>query len=30
VLSAWWTFEETGTDWKKWVAGAEIWEDFTV
>jgi len=26
VLSAWWTFEDNGTDWKKWLAYAELWE----
>ena len=26
VLSAWWTFEDNGTGWKKWLAYAELWE----
>lgn len=27
VLSAWWTFEDNGADWEKWLACAEIWEN---
>ncbi len=26
VLSAWWTVEDGGSDWEKWLACAEIWE----
>lgn len=26
VLSAWWTIEDGGSDWKNWLACAEIWE----
>lgn len=26
VLSAWWTMEDGGGDWEKWLACAEIWE----
>jgi streptomycin 6-kinase len=27
VLSAWWTYEDGGSDWEKWLACADIWED---
>lgn len=27
VLSAWWTYEDGGNDWEKWLACADIWED---
>ena len=26
VLSAWWTFEDNGTGWEKWLACADVWE----
>jgi streptomycin 6-kinase len=26
VLSAWWTFEDGGADWEKWLACADIWD----
>jgi streptomycin 6-kinase len=30
VLSAWWTIEDGGSDWEKWLACAAIWESETV
>jgi streptomycin 6-kinase len=30
VLSAWWTIEDGGSDWEKWLACAAIWELKTV
>jgi streptomycin 6-kinase len=26
VLSTWWTLEDGGNDWEKWLACAEIWD----
>ncbi|MDQ4122335.1 MAG: aminoglycoside phosphotransferase family protein [Acidobacteriota bacterium] len=26
VLSAWWTFEDNGVGWEKWLACADVWE----
>ncbi|HEX8196105.1 MAG TPA: aminoglycoside phosphotransferase family protein [Pyrinomonadaceae bacterium] len=26
VLSAWWTFEDNGTGWEKWLVCADVWE----
>ena len=26
VLSAWWTFEDNGAGWEKWLACADVWE----
>lgn len=27
VLSAWWTFEDNGAGWEKWLACADVWEE---
>ncbi|HZH33549.1 MAG TPA: aminoglycoside phosphotransferase family protein [Pyrinomonadaceae bacterium] len=30
VLSAWWTLEDNGADWEKWLATAEMWEEIGI
>jgi streptomycin 6-kinase len=29
VLSAYWTFEDSGADWEKWLACADVWKEIS-